>query len=153
MTNAAAIENPSFGVPPPPGLHWLIVLALSFVTLGIFFYVWMFVQAIWVRKVDRSSKTLLLYILGIAIIVAAAIVGEVKNGELVESLIRLSSAVPILTAHFRLAGSLEDYSKNAGGPWIGLSGVLVFFFGPIYLQYHMNQVRSFLREVALANPQ
>src|SRR4051795_12596976 len=45
-------------LPLPPNLHWAIVLVLSIVTVGIFWLIWLFVQAAWVKKVRAESRAI-----------------------------------------------------------------------------------------------
>ncbi len=51
--------------PPPPSLHWGILVLLGVLTCGIFGWVWAFIQAAWVKKVQPESKALIYY--GIAV--------------------------------------------------------------------------------------
>ena len=50
----AAVQ--SVAVPPPPKLHWGLVLLFSVITVGIFFIVWMFIQSSWIKKIDATSN-------------------------------------------------------------------------------------------------
>src|SRR6266849_5239206 len=53
--------------PPPPGLHWGLVLLLTVLTCGIFHWVWGIVQASWMKKVQPSSKAMIYYIVALAL--------------------------------------------------------------------------------------
>src|SRR5712691_9143518 len=44
--------------PPPPSLHWGLVLLLTVLTSGIFHSVWGIVQALWMKKVQPTSKAM-----------------------------------------------------------------------------------------------
>ena len=48
--------------PDPPDLPWWLALILGVLTVGFFFVVWDIVQSSWLRRVERSSSALLLYI-------------------------------------------------------------------------------------------
>src|SRR5437016_5419111 len=50
----------------PPGLHWALVLLIGVFTCGIFIYVWMFIQASFVKKIRPASNVLMLYAIGVA---------------------------------------------------------------------------------------
>jgi len=52
-------------LPPPPSLHWALVVLFTILTLGIFGLVWPFIQANWVRRIDGESKARLM--LGVAL--------------------------------------------------------------------------------------
>ena len=133
--------------PPPPRLPWGWVLALSIVTLGIFGMIWMVVQANWVRKVTRNSKPFawcLVYLLSLPAIYLVAIVGGATFGamhrmdllaEFVAILrvsVRLVMLVLYLCAAYTLKGALEAEPID-----IPLSGVVTFFLGATYFQYHL----------------
>ncbi|MBL8238261.1 MAG: hypothetical protein JNM66_12620 [Bryobacterales bacterium] len=139
-------------MPPPPELHWLVVLGLSVATLGMFFYIWCIALGIWANKAQRSPFTLLLYIAAVALLVfeivysADATPGSFEAS--MSSLIHLAGAVPMIWANFRVRDLIIDYSSSVAGPWITCNGVLVFLFGPIYLQYKITEVRSYVREAA-----
>src|SRR5215831_9564514 len=53
--------------PAPPNLHWGICILLTIITCTIFAWVWAFVQAVWVRKVQPQSKGLILYSVALGI--------------------------------------------------------------------------------------
>ena len=62
---ATAATAPGPAAPMPPSLHWTIVLALSALTLGLFGWAWMFIQAAWVRRIDSGSRAMPLLIGGL----------------------------------------------------------------------------------------
>src|SRR5438105_15138045 len=45
--------------PPPSALHWGILVLLGVLTCGLFGWVWAFIEAAWVKKIDPASKALL----------------------------------------------------------------------------------------------
>src|ERR1700757_3459334 len=61
-TYATPVASP---YPPPPNLHWGLLILLSVITCGIFRWVWVMIEAAWVKKVQPESKALLYY--GIAV--------------------------------------------------------------------------------------
>jgi hypothetical protein len=144
-------------VPSPPRLHWGLVLVLSFCTLGIFGQAWMIVQCVWVRKVYGKSKALPWAIAYAAIlpalfvlVFAVAFLGTMMHANVQElsAIVLLVARVLLIvlwiTAVFILRGELTDYPLD-----IPLSGIMTFFFGPIYFQYHLfdyevsDQVHTF----------
>lgn len=56
--NGNALPN----VSPPPGLHWILLLILAIVTVTLFSAVWVFVQAYWIRKLDRQNISIWLFV-------------------------------------------------------------------------------------------
>ena len=110
------------GFPAPPRLHWAIVFALSFVTIGIFGMIWMVVQANWVRKVTKNSKPFiwcLIYLLFLPLMAFAGGVGgvmsSVTKGEsaaqtfmaVVTIVAQLGGLVLYVCAAYTLKGALE----------------------------------------------
>ena len=152
MSTEHARASGSSRIPPPPELHWLAVLGLSIVTFGLFLYIWCIVLGIWSNKAQRSPVTLLLYLAGIILLVvevvytAGAPAGSFEDS--MGTLIRLAGTAPLIFANFRVKDLIIDYSTSVAGPWISCNGVFVFLFGPIYLQFKITEVRSYLKEAA-----
>jgi hypothetical protein len=135
------------GFPAPPRLHWGIVLALSIVTVGIFGMIWMVVQANWAKKVTRNSKPFawcLAYLLSLPVLYLVAITGGATLGymhkmdilaefvAILGPLSRIVVFVLYLLAAYTLKGALEMQPID-----IPLSGVMTFFLGATYFQYHL----------------
>ncbi|HTS29408.1 MAG TPA: GYF domain-containing protein [Bryobacteraceae bacterium] len=133
--------------PLPPDLHWALVLLLGVITCGIFSYVWMFVQAGFVRKLQPSSNGMMLYALGLPGIFLGEILqvagGSEDSIKAVGGLIVLAGAIMIIVGHFSLRRSLEDYYNSVEPVNLQLSGVMTFFFNTIYFQYHLNWIRQY----------
>lgn len=144
-----ATPQPITGAPGPlpPGLHWVLVLLFSVLTCGIFSYVWMFIQASYVKKIRPDANCLLLYGIGIpgvilgSILQIAAASDESIRG--LSSLITLAAAVVIIVGNFSLRNSLEDYFNSVEPLNLKLSGVMTFFFNVLYFQYHLSRIRQY----------
>lgn len=133
--------------PSPPALHWGWVLLLSIVTLGLFYIVWIFVQAVWVRRrIDRKSHAihwLLVYLL-------LSIVGETMTGmapsESVRAgagaLISLVGMAAFVVAAFSVRRSLLDHYNSVEPIGLTLSAAMTFFFGALYFQYHFGKIAN-----------
>jgi hypothetical protein len=133
-------------VPDPPRLHWGWLLLLSVITLGFFGSVWMIVQANWVRKVRGHSKALPWTIVNASLLPAAFIAGftigivvVMMHSQNLQSItaslnlfVRIAAFALWLVCVFTLSGELEAEPID-----IPMSGGIVFFFGPIYFQYHL----------------
>jgi len=139
-------------VPPPPGLHWALILLLAVVTCGIFSLVWMFIQANWARKIDRQNKSMLLFVVYLVAALGAGFVGGVVGAlgmeagalqgvELVTGIVNLAAIVCLFIGYFKIKGSMED---AFGGPPLHLrmSGVMTFFFNVFYIQYHFTRINE-----------
>lgn len=135
-------------LPDPPRLHWGWVLALNIITRGLFGAVWFVVQANWVRKVRGRSTAFVWSIIHICIFpaiffmailtgLAIALMHQQDAGPpLIGGLMVfcfLSIMVLYTVTAFMLRSELQ--AEPIGIP---LSGVMTFFFGPIYFQYHLR---------------
>jgi hypothetical protein len=133
--------------PLPPDLHWALVLLFGIITCGIFTYVWMFIQAGFVKKLRPDANCMLLYGIGVPGIVLGYIVqlggGSDQSVRGLGSLIVLAAAVVLIIGHFSLRNSLEDYYNSVEPLNLQLSGVMTFFFNTIYFQYHLNWIRQY----------
>lgn len=146
ITVSAATGSTGFGVtgpmpverPLPPNLHWGIVVVLSLVTFGIFWIIWAFVQAAWVRKVVPKSKVLFYLIAYLGAAIVAATFGK----SLVNPILRLVGVVFWLIAIFSMRSEIEDYVSTLNPAGLSLSGVMTFFFNVAYFQYHMPEIRE-----------
>lgn len=131
-------------VPLPPKLHWGWVLLLSVVTLGLFYVVWAFVQAIWVRRIDPASNAVTL----LAVYLALTLVGELISGTdskdstqaLVGALISFAGAIVSIVAFFSMRKSLVAYYNHAEPIGLRLGGAMTFFFNVLYFQHHFTRI-------------
>jgi hypothetical protein len=127
--------------PPPPRLHWTIVLLLAIVTIGLFLDVWLIVQALWVRKHDPQSKVVLLCVVSIVVSVIAEIMNAVHAPVQLTAAVFIISLVLALIPTFAIRDFLAGYITRATGRRAYLGSFLTLILGPIYLQYHMNKIR------------
>jgi hypothetical protein len=124
------------GMPQPPGFHWIFVLILEIVTVGLFGCVWAIVQALWAKKIDPSSKALTLYIVAFALSLA----GAFDVGIALQAIFEVLSAVIATFGAFSVKDSLAGYIASVTKAPAYLSGLMTIIFGEVYLQYHMNRV-------------
>lgn len=112
-----------------PTLGWQWVLLFEIITLRFFGTVWLIRQGNWAKKVDPSS---------------IALGSSVASILLYISSIFLFGAGVNLAAYgafcFHLAGAFSVRQTIEAQFNRRLSGVLTFFLGPIYLQYHFDQI-------------
>jgi hypothetical protein len=136
--------------PPPPSLHWGILVLLGVLTCGLFGWVWAFVQAAWVKKVDPESKALLYYGISVGLLVlmfgagfAEGMAGRpgAANGGIF-LICRIAGGIMWVVAAFNMRSSIEDhyYSKEPIG--LSLNGVMTFFFSIYYFQYHFTRINE-----------
>jgi hypothetical protein len=128
--------------PPPPSLHWGLVILFAVLTCGIFLWVWGIVQAAWMKKVQPTSKAMIYYITAIAmhslaIVVSVAAPSAVRSAG---GLVNLCGSVLWLVGAFNMRSSIEEHYNSAEPIGLQLSGVMTFFFNIVYFQYHFHQI-------------
>jgi hypothetical protein len=147
--------------PPPPSLHWGILVLLGVLTCGIFGWVWAFIQAAWVKKVHPESKALLYYGISVGLFVlmfggafATGLQGQAAGAgrEPVFLLFRLGGGIMWLVAAFNMRSSIEDHFNTAEPIGLSLNGVLTFFFSIYYFQYHFTRINEMKRRQMTGYP-
>lgn len=135
--------------PPPPALHWGVVLLLAIVTCGIFAWVWVFVQAAWMKKVAPASKALLYYGIAVGLILLASGLNVYQATESlprsgIGALFNVVGWVMWLVASFNMKSSIEEHFSTADPmpSAMSLSGVMTFFFNVYYFQYHFTKINE-----------
>jgi hypothetical protein len=130
--------------PDPPNLHWGLVLLFSVISCGLFIYAWDLVQGAWMRKLEPQSKAVYYYAVatGLALLVFclsfSASVNHTKNPLV--NYINLCVFVVILIGRYSLKASLEEHYNAVEPMGLMLGGIMTFFFGCIYFQYHLNDI-------------
>jgi hypothetical protein len=130
--------------PDPPNLHWALVLLFGIISCGLFTAAWDIVQAVWMRQVAPQSKALYYYLVYAADLVLIAVFSfiaaqhHVKNPLV--SFLQLAAYILTLIGRFSLRSSLEKHFNDVEPMGLLLSGVMTFFFGAIYFQYHFNDI-------------
>ena len=130
--------------PDPPNLHWALVLLFGMLSCGIFTIVWDIVQAAWLKKVEPTSNALLIYcgaaVAWVGIIVASVIATTSHTSTIDVSIMQLVYVVAVIVGRFSFRSSMENHFNTAEPMGLSLSGVMTFFFGGIYFQYHINDI-------------
>lgn len=138
------------GFPPPPALHWAWAALLNVVTLGLFSYIWPFVQSRWVRRIDEGSRATAFLAGGLGLLVVSALfgggfAGEPSPARLILCLVlQLAFLVSWYYAIYSMAGSMRDYFAQRGVT-LGIGGITLFFFTVLYLQGHMHRLARWQR--------
>jgi hypothetical protein len=140
--------------PAPADFHWALVLLICIVTCGIFGWAWFFVEAAYLRKIKPDSKGVLFGILALS----SAFIGGLFNGfskamsgtdSPVSGLFSLVAFVLIIVALFQVKSDLEDYYNVEEPINLRLSGVMTFFFGILYFQYHLSRIAQWKKSGVL----
>jgi lipid-A-disaccharide synthase-like uncharacterized protein len=137
-TFATSSDAITANLTPPPNLHWAIVLALGIVTFGIFFIIWLFVQAAWIRKVVPESKAIF-FLLGYLVMIIGAVGFQ---GSVVGAFVQLGGLVVYIMGIFKMRSDIEDYYASLNPVGLSLNGAMTFFFNTIYFQYHFPEIRE-----------
>ena len=142
-------------LPPPPSLHWGLVLLFTILTLGVFGIVWPFIQASWVRKIDRQSTAMLLLgvalgcdVLGYALILGGAALAGSGGGSSglagLGLLLLLAYPVLFIVGYFSMAESIRHRLARYQVP-VEIGGVTLFFFNVWYMQAQLSWVARWQR--------
>jgi len=146
--DASAQYVPTIVPPPPPRLGWGWVLLLTIITFGIFAAVWLFVQALWVKRVSGRSVSFAWALVYLAWVPVAFVIGVIcgvmahaqtvlsvqEYMELPNNILRLVGSSLYLVAVFVLKSELEREPID-----LSLGGVMTFFFGTIYFQSQLSK--------------
>lgn len=153
-------EPPSFEVPPPgltprapiavvtrdefpiaPSLHWGWVALLSVLTLGIFVLIWMFVQSVWVKKIDPRSGATTYFIIAVF---CGVIGGFFGSASVANYGLQLVDIVFVYMGYFSMSSSLKRFGIERGLP-MEIGGVTLFFFTTWYLQGQLTRIANWQR--------
>jgi hypothetical protein len=160
----AGYAAPAQQYPPPPNLHWALVLLISLLGCSIFPTIWLIVEAVWIRKVLPSSKgfkylmvTIGLLVLGIVVFIsmsaksAGAERPQPALGAIV-GLIFLGYVVMHIVTVFAMRSDIEEHFNTAEPIGLSLSGVMTFFFAVFYFQYHFSRINEMKRQQMMGYP-
>jgi len=147
LSNNAPTPAVMASAPKPPSLHWGVVLVLYIATLGLFGLIWAFVQAAFARKADPESKAMIYLAIAVALYVADVVLTLQQSS--VANMVGLAGGVCFLIAMYSIRDSIDLFYIQVVGTRVGLNGILVFFLGPIYLQYHLYKLAQMQRHAQL----
>jgi hypothetical protein len=136
----------------PPTMHWAVVLILSWVTCGLGGLVWSFKEALFVKKIDPSSKSVaMLMIASLAMVVQVIFyfiamrsmsMDALQSASAITLLLNLVVIVTGLIAIFGMRSSLVRYYNSVENIGLKLSGAMTFFFSVLYFQYHFSRIAA-----------
>ncbi|RXH54519.1 DUF4339 domain-containing protein [Granulicella sibirica] len=148
----------------PPNLSWGLVLLFGFLTCTVFMYIWNLIMAAWVNRVVPESKVLILYIAGTVLMILQVFAGAKFNMALgggyhthpdftqgfggPYASITFVCWIVRLIARFAMRNTLERHFNTTDPVGLRLSGVMTFFFGGVYFQYHINRINDIKRAMS-----
>ena len=142
--------------PDPPNLHWALVLVIGIFTCGLFFSIWDLVQAAWMRRVNPRSNALFFYIGEFAVsflggggraflIFTSAFRHSYHSYPGLGLGVGLIAFTLLELARFDMRRSMEEHFNGPEPIGLRLSGVMTFFFGIYYFQYHFTRINEMKR--------
>jgi Tfp pilus assembly major pilin PilA len=130
---AATLGDEREGFPRPPSLHWFVVLLLTIVSLGLFTWVWLFVQSGWIKKIDRSSRAREMFAAALLVAFVGGFISGAFKLQWMSILGTLASTAVLITGCFSMARSLREEATRRALP-LEIGGVTLFFFQMLYIQ-------------------
>jgi hypothetical protein len=151
--------------PDPPNLSWGLVLLFSVFTCSLFMWVWNLVVASWLKRVQPNSRAIFYYGVATALAVVQIVLGSVVGSHThitniqpgfhwwttyysanpVGNILGLVLWIVRLIARFTMRSDLEEHFNGPEPMGLQLSGVMTFFFGGLYFQYHLNRINEMKR--------
>ncbi len=141
----------------PPDLPWALVLLLSVITFTLFGWAWLIVQAAYVRRIDNESKGVLLAVFSLACAFLGwftTALSRTWDGETTPwaGVFLFVGFILLLGAIFQIRSDLEDYYNVVEPINLQVNGVLTFFCGILYLQYHFSRIAQW-KKTGVLTPQ
>jgi hypothetical protein len=130
----------------PPNLHWAILLVINLVTRSYFNMIWAFFQANWARKLSGKNTPMVLIAMYPAGLVSGGVAvgfASITNQEALSGLgiaLIVAGLICMIAGVFSIKNAMESYYNTVENIGMSLSGVMTFFFGTVYLQFHINRL-------------
>lgn len=148
--------------PDPPDLPWWLALILGVVTVGFFFVVWDIVESAWLRRVERGSSALLLYI-AVAVLYLIRLPGSWATvrynlgGDTTVYYshapgLALAALILILIARFVFRRELLAHFNGPEPLHLHLNWFWTLLFGGLYFQFKFNRINRRKRELQVSIP-
>ncbi|HKV95041.1 MAG TPA: DUF4339 domain-containing protein [Candidatus Angelobacter sp.] len=143
--------------PMPTDFHWALVLVIAVITCGLFGWAWLFVEAAYVKKIKSDSKGIIFAIIALVVAFGGGFIrgfSNAMNGEPnpASGLVSLVAIALVLVALFQMKSDLEEYYNTTEPINLRLNGVMVFFFGILYLQHHLSRIAQW-KKTGFLSPQ
>lgn len=133
----------------PWNLHWVILLILVGITRQFFNFVWVFVLALWAKRLSGDNKPIVLVAMYPGAFLATVLTGALAPilGPGATSFVTAASVVLVIGGFiayvvgiFSIKSAMEEYYNSTENIGMQLSGPMTFFFSSVYLQYHVNKL-------------
>lgn len=134
--------------PAPPDLHWAAVLLLSLVTCGIFWLIWFYKQAAFVKRLDPRNQAIQLFFGYIGVFFLSlflSLMGRYQVLLILSILLPWAALALLLTAVFSMRSVLLRHYNTVENIGLRLGPVMTFFFNMLYFQYHFSRIARWKR--------
>ena len=132
------------------------MLLFTLLTLGVFYIVWVFIQATWIKKIDPKSNAMAMMVIYIVLVMVGELISranaEGSPAAAAGGLLVLIGTVVSIVGIFSMRRSMLDYYDKVEPIGLRLSGALTFFLGVFYLQHHMTRIAKW-KETGVLPPQ
>jgi hypothetical protein len=140
----------------PPNLSWGLVLLFDILTCGVFQMVWNLIVAAWMKRVQPTSQAIVYYAVGYALVLVygglsfPVFLGTLHHHSMLGPQIGIRflgfvAWIIRIVARFNMKSSLEEHFNTTEPIGLQLNGILVFFFGGLYLQSQLNRINEIKR--------
>ena len=169
MSNFVAQPTPNVRlISRPPRLHWTVVLVLSITSQFLFWEIWLIVQAHWVKKATGRGRALHWSVVSLCVLPSSLLLlaipqmivgylGMPRRDQGSSSFFQTLSILPVtglmLAAAISIATAFIVRAELQADPiGLSLSGVMTFFFGPIYFQYFLDDLPALDPQMPVGSP-
>ena len=151
VARMAALRN---DLPSPPDIPWGIALAIEIFTEFSFFVAWDIVQALWLYRVQKSSRALWYYGVAVALLLAnlptiysgmthfklLGLIGSTRS-----TVLTIAVIVVRIAGHFSMRKSLLEHFNVVEPVGLRLRWLWTLVLGGLYFQYHFNRINEIKR--------
>jgi hypothetical protein len=118
-------------------------------------YVWIYVQAIWLKRAEPESKAIYWYVASDVFRIATAISQialpqVLSNHEILLSLVELTTFALSFYAIFKFKWEMEYHFNKTDPTFLKLGGVMTFFFNVFYFQYYFHEIYRYKQQEPLS---
>jgi hypothetical protein len=140
----------------PPNLHWVLLLILCITY--IFPFIWAIKQGSFAHKIEQGSSATWGFVLwlvcsvgGLWVNISILSGGAQAAPSQLPLVLGAASFVGYYWGVFGTKKAMETYYNSVEPIQLQLSGVMTFFFGILYLQYHMSRIAQWKKTGVLTS--
>lgn len=147
--------------PMPPVLHWAAVMGLGIVTIGLFVWVWLFVQARFARKLDPANRSTILLagclmvylaylLMNFVVALTVARGGEATDLSVMGPLLTMWAVLFGCAGIFQMRSTFTKHYTIEEPFGLQLNPVLTLIFHVYYFQYHLSRIAGWKQAETMA---